>query len=587
MGQLDLFGSPSEPANDSADWWDFLPEESEAFSYAAGARYYQRECVDAFFEKLPHAPRQLAVLATGLGKTYIAGMLARRWMAEKRAPILALAHRDELIEQLRQGFELGTNELVEIEQAELQSSERAQIVVGSVQSFNPNRLARLGRDRFSLIITDEAHHSPAPSYQRVYEWFNAPWSFGLTATPDRKDKRAMGRSFDDTTMVFDIRQGVDAGFLVRPRPANVTVEEIDISHVTSSASTEGGFNLSELDDAMMRAVEGIVHKTLELAPERRGIWFWPGLRCAEYACQRVNALRPGSSTYIDGKMDKQERRALVAKLRSGELRHLHNFGIATEGFDWPDADLVVHGRPVKSRSLHAQMDGRGTRVLRGLVDDLTERDQAKERRARIAASSKPDLVCVDFVGNHGRHQLVTTLDVLGGSYTDAEVKAAKKKLGDGSAVDGFEALEAARRELRALANSVQGAKVKATVQWVDAFAAFGLRVDPKAEEAAIKLSGEQAATPKQRDYLVSRGLSPKEAAKLSKVSASRMIQQMIDRDNQRLATYKQLRELANHGVTMDAALSFERAKAGLNYCRQKGGQPNHAQLNAILYHSKG
>jgi len=42
-------------------------------------------------------------------------------------------------------------------------------------------------DRFALLIFDEAHHLPSPSYAQASEMSIAPYRLGLTATPERTD----------------------------------------------------------------------------------------------------------------------------------------------------------------------------------------------------------------------------------------------------------------------------------------------------------------------------------------------------------------------------------------------------------------
>src|SRR5688500_19002126 len=44
-------------------------------------------------------------------------------------------------------------------------------------------------NRFGLLIFDEVHHLPAPSYRRAAEGAMAPYRLGLSATPDRDDRR--------------------------------------------------------------------------------------------------------------------------------------------------------------------------------------------------------------------------------------------------------------------------------------------------------------------------------------------------------------------------------------------------------------
>ena len=44
------------------------------------------------------------------------------------------------------------------------------------------------RDRFGLVILDEAHHCPAETFKSVVQHFAARYRIGLTATPTRKDR---------------------------------------------------------------------------------------------------------------------------------------------------------------------------------------------------------------------------------------------------------------------------------------------------------------------------------------------------------------------------------------------------------------
>ena len=42
-------------------------------------------------------------------------------------------------------------------------------------------------DQFGLLVVDEVHHLPAPTYQQIPEMTIAPYRLGLTATYERAD----------------------------------------------------------------------------------------------------------------------------------------------------------------------------------------------------------------------------------------------------------------------------------------------------------------------------------------------------------------------------------------------------------------
>jgi hypothetical protein len=56
------------------------------------------------------------------------------------------------------------------------------------------------------------------------------------------------------------------------------------------------------------------------------------------------------------------------------------------------------------------MAGRATRPLPGIVDVIGD---AAGRRAAIEASGKPYCEIIDFVGNSGKHKLITAADIPG------------------------------------------------------------------------------------------------------------------------------------------------------------------------------
>lgn len=62
----------------------------------------------------------------------------------------------------------------------------------------PLRLDRLAAYEHDLIVTDEARHAVAATYQAVYERFDAGkrvLHLGMTATPGRADGQGLGRVF--------------------------------------------------------------------------------------------------------------------------------------------------------------------------------------------------------------------------------------------------------------------------------------------------------------------------------------------------------------------------------------------------------
>lgn len=524
-------------------------------------RYYQKDCVRSIFEALEEDRATLAVLATGLGKTEIFSHVAK----EFEGSVLILAHRDELVEQAKLRLERMTGEFVEVEKASRTSSESTRIVVGSVQSMSgESRLKEFDPDRFDLIICDEAHHYVAKTYRRPLEYFANAKVLGVTATPDRADELALGLIFESPAYIMDIKDGIDAGYLVDVKGETVHVDEIDLSNVQRSGKD---LNIKDLDMAMCKAVEPIVRETLKYEPDRQGIVFLPGVRSAQYTAEKFNSLIPNSAVCIHGGTEANERRQMVERFKQGAIKYLCNCMIATEGFDAPATSLIVQARPTKSRSLCAQMVGRGTRVLPNTVEHLEGAELAEQRREAIAGSDKPDCMILDFVGNSGKHSLMSPVDVLAGNYDEDVVERAKKKMereGGGSISEALMQAKMELQQLKATAAATRKAIVKSRSQAFDPFAL--LQMDPDEGPPFAGRFGERPATDKQEAMLKKRGVWQDG---MSKTAASRMIGAVMKRQDLGLATPKQLKILQQYGVNQ-LDVSFAGAGRGMTYLNSTG-----------------
>lgn len=570
---FDEWGDNGAPAADG-DWLDGLPNGDAGFD---GARWYQLEAHDAIVRSLQSARSCLSVLATGLGKTVIAAMLAKNWPGR----VLFLAHRDELCDQARGALEAITGEYVDLEKAEYYAG-NARIVVGSTPTVW-KRKERFGPDHFSLIIPDEAHRYLSKTFRKTVEYFDSAKVAGITATPDRGDEQALGQLFEDIAYVMDITDGIDAGYLVPVRATRVTLGEIELDGIGKSGDD---LVAAQLDEAMVKAVEGMVHKTLELEPTRQGIFFAPGVKTAEYFMRKMNLLRPGSCAFVSGSTELMERKRLVADYRRGVYQYMANCAVFTEGFDAPTTSLIIMGRPTLSRSLYAQCAGRATRVLPGVVDGLPWKAASAQRRDAIRSSAKPDCMLLDFVGN-SKHNLASPEDVLGGSYTPAEVEKAKTLTSEEPGSDITDNLRRARAVLAALATRLKASKIQAEARPYDPFHALGMPISDG--ERYANSFGKRPVSEGQVAALRSAGVPDDELRGMSRRAAGKLLDVLAERRAAGLATYKQMRQLRRFGVER-SDISFERASAAMNYITSKGwgrkGEISQDALQTILDYKK-
>lgn len=147
-------------------------------------RIVQREALAALEQtRLAGFRRGLVVMATGLGKTWLAAFDAARPQFRR---VLFVAHREEI---LRQSLDVFRRVQPDADLGLYYGGEKqpdARAVFASVQTLAGN-LDRFAPDRFDYVVIDEFHHAAARSYRRVIDHFQPEFLLGLTATPDRMD----------------------------------------------------------------------------------------------------------------------------------------------------------------------------------------------------------------------------------------------------------------------------------------------------------------------------------------------------------------------------------------------------------------
>ena len=529
-------------------------------------RPYQAEAVEAVLETFRTGGRAaLTVLPTGCGKTVIFSHAIHRTPG---GHVMVIAHREELIFQAAKKIEAVTGEKPEIEMAQQHAHasifNRSRVIVSSVQSLNAGRRGRLRLhkfkpDDFGLLVIDEAHHAVAQTYRNVIDHFRqntALCVLGVTATPDRTDEEALGQIFEHVPYVYEIRDAIRDGWLVDIKQNSVTVEGLDLSAVRT---TGGDLNSADLARVMEyeKTLHEVAYPTIERADGRKTLLFAASVAHAERLCEIFNRHKPGCARWVSGATPKDERQKTLEDYADGTFQFLCNVDCFTEGFDEPSIAVVAMARPTKSRAKFAQMVGRGTRPLPGIVEEV---EDAADRRLLIASSDKPSVEIIDFVGNTGKHKLVTLADILGGKCSQAVIdRAAAKASAAGMPVNVLEELEEAEAEIAAEAEEAKRREIaqrhrvvaaaRYKTQAIDPFDV--LDINPWQEKGWDK---GKALSEKQVAFLQRNGVA---VEGLSFTQGHQLVGEIMRRRRDGLASYKQARILTRYGYSTD--MSFEEA----------------------------
>ena len=481
--------------------------------------------------------RTLLVLATGLGKTTVCVEVALRRKAAGRGRTLMVAHRIELVRQLAERAELGGLS-VEVESGDSLASPlgtlqgASDVVVATVQTLKGRRLDRWGPRSFGTIVIDEAHHATAASYRTVLDHFPEAKVLGLTATPDRGDKIAIGHVIPSLAFAYGIREGIADGFLARLRIIPIDWPSMDLSTIAVRRQ-EHGRDFSPEQLAKQARREQSIHEvavpiTLERG-DRQTLSFHPSVEVA-HEVARVMAAHMDANrvSSLDGTSNAEDRREVLRRYLCGDVHALANCALFTEGFDAPSTACVAIGRPTQSRSLYAQMIGRGTRLAPG----------------------KTDCIVLDFAPANARHSLVSPVDLFVGDDLDPDERQRMTRdamTGEDvmKVVERGEAQAKLREEERQ--RERERSNIRAEVRYQkrerDPFEEFDL---PTVEGDA---RGPRA-TEKQAAAL-NEILGMTTAGSLSRRQASVLMDEHVKRRSANLPSFKQCRLLAEKGLRTD------------------------------------
>lgn len=499
-------------------------------------RPYQAEARDAILSAWDEGYRKtLLVLPTGCGKTVVFASVTENQVRRGRR-VLIMAHRGELLSQAADKLKVASGLDSVLEKAESSSlGSNASVTIGSVQSLaQEKRLARFPEDHFQDIIVDEAHHCLSESYQRVLEHFPNANILGVTATPDRGDMKNLGEYFDSKAYEYTMPEAIRQGYL-SPVKAQLIPLELDLGNVSIS---NGDYSAGEVGNALEPHLNQIAQEMKKYCRHRKTVVFLPLIATSQKFCRMLNDLG-FHATEVNGNSD--DRTQVLADFEAGKYDVLCNSMLLTEGWDCPAVDCIVVLRPTKVRSLYQQMVGRGMRLYPG----------------------KENLLLLDFLWLTSRHDLCKPSALISKDAKIAQMidlQMAK----DADGIDLIEAEEQAERDVlaereKALAKQLaemRGRKRKLVdpIQYAISIAAEDLvgYVPTFAWEMA-------PASQKQLEFLERRGIFPDSVENAG--LASVLIDRLKRRQDEGLATPKQIRLLERYGFRQVGTWQFDQASA--------------------------
>lgn len=329
-------------------------------------RPYQREAVDeaVSFLKGPKQYNAIEVLPTGSGKSLIIANIVK----ELGQPVLIFQPSKEILDQnLSKIHAYGYDAAVY--SASMGRKEVSNITLATIGSVaGKNRLF----DNFRYIIVDECHK--VNSNEGIYRVFlnalidSGAKVLGLTATPYRLESTRNSsnlrfltmttpRIFEEMIYYVQNRDLFDSGYLARLEYSTVNGYDRSrlITNYAGSDFTDESIFVncwaSNLPEKMIQNIER------EKKVRKNILVFTRFIKEAQHIVNRVSG-----AAIVTGETPKKEREKIINGFKSGNIRVVCNVGVLAIGFDFPELETVIIGRPTMSLALFYQMVGRSIRI---------------------------------------------------------------------------------------------------------------------------------------------------------------------------------------------------------------------------------
>lgn len=366
-------------------------------------RPYQAGAFQAVMDSIEETGKALLVLATGLGKTVIAGEVIARFL--RRHPqerVLVVAHTKELVEQLERAlwYHIDKGTRTQLLTGDHKPDDLRGITCATVVSAVA--YVRAGY-RPGLVVVDEAHHvAESGHFAELLDQLADVPQLGVTATPWRGDKYDIRQRFGPPSYTLGIEDGMRLGYLAEVR-YRLFADNIDWDFVREASrfrytirDLNARLFLPERDEAICEELA----ETWARTRKPRAVIF---CRTVEHAERLANMLKRMPqwryAEAVHAGLHRRDRQLRLMRFRAGDTPIITAVDILNEGVDVPDVNIICFARVTHSRRIFVQQLGRGLRLREGkshvealdFVSDIRRVAAVMNLRDRVAAKEMETL----------------------------------------------------------------------------------------------------------------------------------------------------------------------------------------------------
>lgn len=302
--------------------------------------------------------KALIIMATGLGKTYLAAFFAQHF-----SRVLFVAHREEILYQAQASFQnVYRDKTTGIYNGTVKEQD-ADFVFASIYTLNQKRhLHKFDSHEFDLVVIDEFHHASANSYKQVLTYFHPQFLLGITATPYRNDNRDIFSLCDGKVAYkMDFLEAIQHKWLSPFRYYGV-YDDTDYTKIRRIGTQ---YDQDELAIAQNR--KELYEKILQAWREHkqtRTLVFCSSVRQAEALHSFFNQNNHPTIS-LHSQTTNISRGEAIRQLEDGEIEAIFTVDLFNEGVDIPAVDTLLFVRSTESLTVFTQQVGRGLRLHEG------------------------------------------------------------------------------------------------------------------------------------------------------------------------------------------------------------------------------
>lgn len=358
-------------------------------------RDYQQIATDAALNSKKNG---VLVLPTGSGKSHIIAAIA--YTAGGKT--IVLQPSKEILEQNKEKIRLAGCDDIGVYSASAGRKDIGAVTLATIGSVVKKRHLFTEFDR---IIVDECQdvNSKGGMYEDFINGLGLP-VIGLTATPYRLRSyrhrftgepvaesriitRTRPRIFSKLLSITQVKQLFERGYLC---PLEYECSADYDSRQIASTSTCQNFDDRALADYNQK--QGIPAKIAAIVAKTDRKHCLAFTKFCKESQEVVQALQSRGilCAEVSAETKKRDRERILANFKDGVIKCVVNVGVLTTGFDFPELDCVILGRPTKSVALYYQMVGRGIRI----------------------AENKPNCKLIDLCDNVKRFGKIETFEII-------------------------------------------------------------------------------------------------------------------------------------------------------------------------------